>query len=85
MEGMELLAGPGFSKAPDQDNNHSTNMYDSSNEENETTSPEERHRYGEGLIEEGLRQQMKATTIDLEDTNEDSTDKKEDLINTDDK
>ena len=59
-------------------------MDHSSNEENKTTT-EERQQDGGVLIEERLRQQMKAATIDLEDTNEDFTDAKENLINTDNK
>ena len=85
MEGMELLAALRVNKSPDQDNNHSSNMEDSTNEENQTTASEERLQDRGGLTVESLRQQMKAAAIDLEDTNEDFTDAKEDLINTDNK
>jgi len=78
MGGMELLAGPGANKAPDQKNDHS-NMDDSSNEENEITT-EGRQKDGEGPIEERLRQQMIAAKIYLVDTNEDLNDAEEDSI-----
>ena len=85
MEDMELLAEPVVNKALDQDNDHSSNIEDSTNVENQTTTSEERHQDRGGLIEERLRQQMKAAAIDLEDTDEEFTDAKGDSRNTDNK